>query len=73
MLREKAALAAHEILDRASGGENGEVQAAVAAAREMRVAFGADDGAEAVWLDGDEVEELLSARLGDASEAPVES
>lgn len=42
-----------------------DVPAVVRAAREMRVSFGAGDGAEEVWLDGDEVSgELRTEECG---------
>lgn len=42
-----------------------DVRAVVRAAREMRVSFGAGDGAEEVWLDGDEVSgELRTEECG---------
>lgn len=50
---------------RRRGVDIDDVPGVVRAAREMRVAFGADDGAETVWLDGDEVEaELRTEECG---------
>ena len=50
---------------RRRGVDIDDVPGVVRAAREMRVAFGADDGGEAVWLDGDAVEaELRTEECG---------